>query len=72
MPCVRPFSQRHDQAPRRVTTIHLTDCNCPDCDGDYHRKAAIETIALAVVGLVAALVTDWAVDGPGIQIMFGL
>lgn len=72
MPRVRPFSPRHDQAPRRVTTIHLTDCNCPTCDGDYHRKAAIETVALAVVGLVAALVTDRAVGGPGIQIMAGL
>ena len=71
MPRVRPFSPRHDQAPRRVTTIHLTDCNCPTCDGDYHRKAAIETAMLFAVGLGAALVTDWAVDGPGIQIMFG-
>lgn len=71
MPRVRPFSLSHDAAPRRVT-IHLIDCNCPDCDRDYHKKAAIETVALFVVGLVAVLVTDWAVDGPGIQIMVGL
>ncbi|PXA98100.1 hypothetical protein DMC47_10405 [Nostoc sp. 3335mG] len=71
MPRVRPFSPKHDDAPRRVT-IHLINCNCPDCDGDYHRKAAIETVAIFVVGLVASLLTDWALGGPGIQIMVGL
>lgn len=68
---IRPLSPRPTPAPRRLT-IHLIDCNCPDCDRDYHRKAAIETAACFVVGLLAAMLIDWALDGPGIQIMVGL
>ncbi|KQM79373.1 hypothetical protein ASE70_05760 [Sphingomonas sp. Leaf22] len=71
MPRVRPLSLRHDPAPRRVT-IHLIDCNCPACDRDYHRKAAIETVAMFAIGFVTAWLTDWALGGPGLQIMIGL
>lgn len=74
---VRPFLSTSDSAPRH-RIIHLIDCDCRECDRpapsdrDYHVRAAVETVAIFAVGYITAWLTDWALDGPGLQIMVGL
>lgn len=66
---------RADRAP---ITMHLLGCECAACNPPVPSiaepsmvRVLAEMAGTLAIGLASALLTDWALEGPGIQIMFG-
>ncbi len=66
---------RADRAP---ITMHLLGCECAACNPPVPSiaepsmvRVLAEMAGTIAIGLASAWLTDWALDGPGIQIMFG-
>lgn len=66
------------RADREPITMHLLGCDCAACNPPVPSdaepsvlRALAEMAGTLAIGLASALLTDWALGGPGIQIMFG-